>query len=289
MTNNLPQSFWIQLQNSMKDLKSKRLADVFRFISFRPHEHYGPHAHLRIEINFVEKGSCSLRLEDGELISFKKGEIMLINSHLEHFFQAGPKGATLMQLEFLPELLGLFNNQDNRKIDTPRILNLLSEENKLIRITDNIPIMRAIQRIINELNEKKKHFDYLVIMYYAELLILLQRHLSDTLLPLGINDSLKTAMQYIHKNYQTNISIKELAELCKISERYLRKLFSDSLNCSPLDYLNDIRIQKSIELLKQTELSIKEVAFACGFKSSQYFSRVFKRVMNITPTQINRK
>ena len=51
-------SLWDFLENIIDNLKSKRLADVFRFISFYPNETYGPHNHLRIEINYVKKGSC---------------------------------------------------------------------------------------------------------------------------------------------------------------------------------------------------------------------------------------
>lgn len=51
----------------------------------------------------------------------------------------------------------------------------------------------------------------------------------------------------------------------------------------PLEYLNQIRINKAVELLRNTELSVKEVCFECGFKSSQYFSRIFKKQMKVSP------
>ena len=49
------------LESITENIKTKRLADVFRFISFHPGEMYGSHQHLRIEINYVKKGSCILR------------------------------------------------------------------------------------------------------------------------------------------------------------------------------------------------------------------------------------
>ena len=58
------QSLWGMLEGITENLKHKRLADVFRFVSFRPFETFGPHKHLRIEINYVKKGNCILHLEN---------------------------------------------------------------------------------------------------------------------------------------------------------------------------------------------------------------------------------
>lgn len=101
-------SLWEILEQITENLKSKRLADVFRFISFYPSETYGPHKHLRIEINYVKKGYCILHL-DNESVTFKEGEIMVITSDVNHLFEAGSEGTTLMQLEFLPEIFSNFN------------------------------------------------------------------------------------------------------------------------------------------------------------------------------------
>lgn len=53
------QSLWGLLEGITENLKYKRLADVFRFVSFQPFETFGPHQHLRIEINYVKKGNAS--------------------------------------------------------------------------------------------------------------------------------------------------------------------------------------------------------------------------------------
>jgi len=87
-------------------------------------------------------------------------------------------------------------------------------------------------------------------------------------------------------NYHSDININKVAEEVGISERYLRNLFSQYLNLSPLDYLNQIRINKAVELLRNTEMSIKEVCFQCGFQSPQYFSRIFKQQMGVSPRDV---
>lgn len=273
------------LADIVHDLEKKRLADVFRFISFTPFEKYGPHQHARIEINYVKKGSCVLKVGD-ETVDFSENEMMIICSNVNHTFEAGNEGTTLMQLEFLPDIFTSFDTQKNHDTNKLTLINVFSESNRLIKIVNNVRIMRAVQRIINELNAKNKYFDYLIVMYYAELLILLYRHLDEAFMPIGTNDNLKNAILYLRMNYHLNISITDVAGYSGIGERYLHKLFVKHLDISPLDYLNQIRLNKATELLKNTELSIKEVCFKCGFKSPQYFSRVFKTQFGISPKDL---
>ena len=242
---------------------------------------------MRIEINHVKKGNCILYL-DNESINFVEGDTMIILSNVNHTFEAGSGGTTLMQLEFLPEIFSGFDLNFPNCIDgtSPNSISLFSEENKLIKIVNNLRIMRVVQRIVNELEIKSVYYQYLVVMYYAELLVLIYRYMDEAYLPICTNESLRKAIAYIRLNYYSDININKVAEEVGISERYLRNLFSQYLNLSPLDYLNQIRINKSIELLKNTEKSVKEVCFLCGFQSPQYFSRIFKQQIGLSPREI---
>ncbi len=285
MKNPEKQSLWSFLEDITKNLQHKRLADVFRIISFRPFETYDWHEHLRFEINFIKKGSCILHLEN-ESITFAENEMMIISSNVNHAFEAGVEGTTLLQLEFLPEVFSRFDAGNNSGELVP--VTIFSEENRLIKIVNNVRIMRAVQRIVNEMKAKKKHYQYLVVMYYAELLILIYRHMDEVYLPICTNDALIKAIAYLRLNYQSEFSITDVAGHAGIGERYLRKLFSQYLNLSPLDYLNQLRINKSMELLRNTEMSVKEVSFECGFNSPQYFSRLFKQQTGLSPKNIAR-
>lgn len=285
MKNPEKQSLWSFLEDITKNLQHKRLADVFRIISFHPFETYDWHEHLRFEINFVKKGRCILHLEN-ESVTFAENEMMIISSHVNHAFEVGAEGATLLQLEFLPEVFARFDTGNNSgELVT---VTIFSKENRLIKIVNNVRIMRAVQRIVNEMGAEKKYYQYLVVMYYAELLILIYRHIDEVYLPICTNDALIKAIAYLRLNYQSEFSITDVAEYAGVGERYLRKLFSQYLNISPLDYLNQLRINKSMELLRNTEMSVKEVSFKCGFNSPQYFSRLFKRQTGLSPKNIIR-
>lgn len=273
-------SVWETLRAIADRPENGRLAEVSRLVSFRPYETYGPHRHRRIEINYVKKGNCILRLANGSA-SFKQDETMLIGSEVDHSFEAGPEGTTLIQLEFRPDI---FSPSD------PPFASAFSagQTDGVIRIADNLPVMRAVQRIVNELDQRQEHYQPLVLLYYTELWILLRRYLDRNYLPLDSDPAMRTALARIHADFAEPLAIGDIAAEAGVSSRYLRKLFDRYLSLSPLEYLTQVRVDRAIELLRHTEMSIKEVAFACGFESPQYFARVFRRRTGRTPKSMTR-
>lgn len=278
-------TFFSTLDEMAHNLGDSSLADVFRFISFEPYEKYHEHMHLRIEINYVKKGSCIMHIEN-ESIILKENELIVICSNISHSFESGAKGCTLMQLEFLPEVFLRFVEDDCRVGDNNAPFNVFSTDNRFIKLINNVRIMRVVERIVTELNAKNKYYKHLVIMYYMELIMLIHRYMDESYLPICFNETLRKAVGYMRLNYQKDISMEDVALHAGVGERYLRKLFSKHVNMSPLDYINQIRINKSIELLRITEMSVKEICFKCGFKSPQYFSRVFKQQVGMSPHEI---
>jgi AraC-like DNA-binding protein/quercetin dioxygenase-like cupin family protein len=276
------------LDEITKDLESKSLADVFRVVSFIPFERYEQHKHMRIEMDYVKKGSCIIQLEN-ESISFKENELIIILSNVSHSFQAGTDGCTLMQLEFMPELF--FQNVKEDATEDSKALfssQAFSSDSRIIRIANNVRIMRAIERIVTEMNTRNSYYRHLVILYYTELLLLIQRHMDETYLPLCNNEMMRKSIDYIRQNFKEEINIGDISAHSGISERYLRKIFTQYLNMSPLDYLTQIRINSAIEMLRITDMSIKEVCFQCGFQSPQYFSRIFKQQTGVSPKDITK-
>ena len=95
--------------------------------------------------------------------------------------------------------------------------------------------------------------------------------MEESYLPMCTNKPLKDAITYIRQNYCSDISISLIADHAGISQRYLRRLFAKHVGLSPLEYLNQLRINKTVDLLRNTDMLIKEVCFKCGFQSPQYF------------------
>lgn len=224
---------------------------------------------------------------DNESLVLKENELVIICSNIRHSFESGTKGCTLMQLEFLPDVFLGFVEDDCLVGDNLTPFNVFSSDNRFIKLVNNIPIMNAVERIITEMSGKKIYHKQLVLTHYMELIMLIHRHLDENYLPLCSNDTLQKAVAYIRLNYQNDVMIEEVAQYAGVGERYLRKLFAKHIKMSPLDYINQVRVNKSIELLRITDLSIKEICFKCGFKSPQYFSRLFKQQVGMSPHEVS--
>lgn len=99
------------------------------------------------------------------------------------------------------------------------------------------------------------------------------------------NYFIKMAKEYIGEHYTENISLTDAAEAVGISSGYLSTMFTQYLHCGFVDYLNQVRIERACCYLEQKSFKNYEVAFKVGFRDEKYFSRVFKKIMGMTPRE----
>lgn len=94
---------------------------------------------------------------------------------------------------------------------------------------------------------------------------------------------IERCIQYIDFFYAQPLTLDKLAQHCYVTSNYLSSLFKKEMGITLKEYINQIRIQKSLFLLNTTHLSIQEIAGKCGFPDANYFSRIFKKINGITP------
>ncbi len=99
------------------------------------------------------------------------------------------------------------------------------------------------------------------------------------------SDIIRKAISYISQNYNTNLTLEEVAGLVHLNPAYFSSLFKQSTGSSFKEYLNIVRIEESKRLLANTDYSIIDIAIAVGFDNQSYFSKVFKKHTGLTPKQ----
>ena len=99
------------------------------------------------------------------------------------------------------------------------------------------------------------------------------------------NHSVSMAIEYINRNYAKQITLSDIARETKLSESHLSSLFKAETGINFLQYLNAVRINKASSLLRGTAMNISEIAAETGFPSPGYFTKIFKRFRNETPTE----
>ncbi|MCZ8511095.1 AraC family transcriptional regulator [Paenibacillus filicis] len=95
---------------------------------------------------------------------------------------------------------------------------------------------------------------------------------------------IQKVVRYIEDNYHFDLSLDQCAQICGLSPHYLSKLFKKTMDLSFIEYLTKYRLDRSIELLRGTDLTIAEIAEKVGYQTKN-FIRVFKKHIGATPGQ----
>ena len=101
-------------------------------------------------------------------------------------------------------------------------------------------------------------------------------------------EAFEVALEYIRKNYTQAITLEETADACYLSKGYLCALLKKNLGMSFSQFKNYLRIAESKKLIQDGNANMAEVAEAVGYLDANYFSRIFKRVVGMTPQEYQR-
>lgn len=96
-------------------------------------------------------------------------------------------------------------------------------------------------------------------------------------------EQLKRVIGYIEANYREDITLSALAAAAGLSAKYLCRIFSQLTGKSPVEYLNEYRIERACAMLSDTELSILDIGYSCGFNDQSYFIKIFKKQKGVPP------
>lgn len=92
--------------------------------------------------------------------------------------------------------------------------------------------------------------------------------------------------EFITTHYQDNLNLSIIAQTMNYSQSYLTKIFLQEYNCTPIKYLNSLRLKKACSfLIYNPELTISQIATLTGYEDQGYFSRTFKKHFGISPLQ----
>ncbi|NOZ68759.1 MAG: response regulator transcription factor [Deferribacteres bacterium] len=101
-------------------------------------------------------------------------------------------------------------------------------------------------------------------------------------------NNFRAAVQSINGGFNRKIRLPDIARKAGMSISCFERTFKKKMGVTFTAYVNNLRISRSIELMKEEDYSIGEIAYACGFTSQFHFTRMFKKIMNISPGRYKR-
>ncbi|MBP3916286.1 MULTISPECIES: AraC family transcriptional regulator [unclassified Clostridium] len=251
------------------------------------------HWHEEIEVIIVLDGSCDYRINLDSFV-INKGDILIIDSQSLHSLTYIPsKNMTWASFVFNINMLKS-SNTDGALLKY--IAPLLNHEHQLpIILKDNIDCYSKIFDVIEdiiycyyekdiayELELKSLLFKFFSLLYKNDLI---KKHQSKNNLTINTTDKIKLVLNYINDHYSEDISINTLAELCEYSEYHFMRFFKKHIGLTCVQYINNLRLEKSSILLTSTNNAIMDVSLEVGFDNLSYFNKLFKRKYNLTPKE----
>lgn len=248
--------------------------------------------HEEIEIKYFVEGSSTV-LVDTEAIVTKPGDIILINPYEFHSTLA--VGENTGKYNLLMIGMDLFSSKNLDNFDMKHLLlGRRIRFNNLIR--SNARIKQVVLNIIQELTERESSYELVVRGLVLELFALLLRsEVKDVVSEECINDnirfydSIEPAIEYIRTNYDKEITVDLLAELCKMSKYHFCRIFKRATGMTAIQYLTEYKLSIADVMLRNSDTSISEIAHIAGFDDESYFSRCYKKSRGLSPKTIRSK
>ena len=237
------------------------------------------HWHEEAELTLITKGSCIYQID---LIDYEvnEGDLLFIPPLLLHSIRHnGTADFCSETYVFHVNFLG-GNTTDicSTRYLTPIINHELS-------VPYHIPSAHSVYPSLHECFTKitslytEQPFGYEIALksfLLQALFLLLQYSNPESATVSASSDKLKNVLDYIDLHYAEALSISELAELCYFSEYHFMRFFKKHMNMTCIQYINNVRLEKAVELFEHGETSILEVSLSVGFHNLSYFHRAFK-------------
>lgn len=238
------------------------------------------HYHNSYEIYFLEEGNRNVLINE-QLFNISRCDVVLFKPTTLHRNIGGTNHSRTV-VYFTNEFLNQYFT-----IQTQKVLLSCFEEN--IMSVDQ-EVFKHIKELLLKLEkENLANKDNRIFISLFELLMTLSDNKKglnqSTSLDSTANTNANIApiLSYIGQNYKTLSNISEIADAFFITKFHLCRIFKQATGLTITQYINDLKIHQACELLRQTNQSITEIGFACGFNSTMYFCKTFKNITDMTP------
>lgn len=235
------------------------------------------HWHPEVEFHYAERGSITCFVGTEQFI-LPQGCGLFVNSGILHRYQA-EESVSVPNIVFSPELLGTKTGRIYQKYIVPVIESAIS----CIRFSPSVEceqeilqLLLHIFRLTEKENTEMKIVSHLLKLW-QQLFICSETHREHMTGDKGRRAQLQVMMQFIHANFNRQITLKEIADCVHISESSALQLFRQGIHLSPVAYLIHYRLKRSADLLANTNKTVTNVAYETGFSDVGYFCRTFRK------------
>jgi AraC-like DNA-binding protein len=251
--------------------------------------HMGFHMHDSTEFMYVISGTCTVETK-GDLIAMRKGDLIMLDAGVTHKLSV-EKGSPcrMLNVEFtFKPCDGIFPSFGQLAASDAAFSKLLESRLDTLVLRDSADVHHILKTLVLELDiggsgAGRENMTNLLI---SQLLVRVARLAAEDAKNSAerqIHRYVRTAAEYLHQHYDSDIQAKDVAAAVNLHPVYLQRIFKANMNMSITEYLAELRVERAKMLLARTDVPIIEVADYIGLNSRQYFSMLFKKATGMSP------
>jgi AraC-like DNA-binding protein len=252
---------------------------------------YSPHYHMDFELNCVFN-SNGKRMVGDSIMEYTDMDLVLVGSNTPHAWTGDNEqdDVRVITLQFQKDFLA--ESTLDRKILVP-IKEMLDKSYRGIEFSKSV--QHKFKSRLLALCEKSgfdSFLEFLSILYDLSI----SRHQKLLSSPTYVNkyENIKSrrmnkVLDHIHSHYMMPLKLKEVAGMVNMSESTFSHFFTKKLHRSFSDYIHEVRIGNATKLLMESDKTIAEIGYECGFNNLSNFNRIFKKKKGCTPTDFKKE
>lgn len=263
--------------------------ELYEIDEHHPRYEMVSHWHTELEMIHILNGELNVRLNNSTYTA-KQNDILFVNPEIIH--AATPDDCRYECIVF--DISYLSSAFEGSRYFFEGLLDNEYLINEYIPF-DNSEIHNLVRNVFNLMKNKSSGYKFKVIgeMYkmFGEII---DSHLYSNITgvtELGADKNmhkLKNVLVFMRDNYDKPISLSDMADAADMSSKYFCYFFKEMTRKSPVEYLNTYRVEKAARKLITSDISVTDVAFACGFNDLSYFIKTFKAYKGVTPARFRR-
>lgn len=274
-------------------IDSNKMLEEGKLIAIRTHTrfvHFPLHRHNYVEVLYVCEGTLT-NIIDGKQVIVRKGELLFLNQFTHHEILAAGRSDIAINFMVLPEFFDVaYSMAGNNNVLADFLVNVLRRDNQQgeylhFKVSEVLQIQNLLENMIyslvtgkgdqNRINQTTMGLIFLYLLesvQYAEMRLPNQYENMITM----------TTLDYIEQQYKT-ATLTELCEKLHLPMHMLSKMIRKNTGFNFKELLQRKRLNKSVELMCETDLPISDIIAAVGYENGSYFHRVFKERYHTTP------
>ncbi len=218
---------------------------------------------------FVDHAKITYTMKNGESFSLKHGDIVHIPTGKEYVLtidERDEENGGTYGINFL-----MFD-EDHKRISL--------KNNNVISNVDNKQIFAYFQKMSVISDAGLQSYASLQALFYDIIVALANNEKNNDIKNFSV---IKKGIEYIENDTSLSLSVAEISKMCNVTQNYFCRLFKEYSGITPQEYLLKAKISKAKIALKETNLSVFEIAEQCGFQDGSYFCRIFKKKTGVSP------